>query len=172
MAVYKPQIKTENGVVDLDIQAERSLKDGNGDTISTTYVKSVNNVTPDASGNVTINTSGTTPTLLWQNGNPNVQFAAQSVLLSESLSNFQYLIIEWGRDEGTNKLPMFTKFRILIGAREFLQMQMKTNLFDDRYTREFTITDATHITFHNGYYNGVQTNGAMLPIALYGTNDL
>lgn len=58
MAVYKPQIKTENGMVDLDIQAERSLKDGNGDTISTTYVKSVNNTTPDANGNVNVSGGG------------------------------------------------------------------------------------------------------------------
>lgn len=61
MAVYKPQIKTENGMVDLDIQAERSLKDGNGDTISTTYVKSVNNVTPDANGNVNVSGGGGSP---------------------------------------------------------------------------------------------------------------
>lgn len=58
MAVYKPQIKTANGVVDLDIQAERALKDGNGDTISSTYVKSVNNVTPDANGNVNVSGGG------------------------------------------------------------------------------------------------------------------
>lgn len=59
MAVYKPQIKTENGMVDLDIQAEMALKDGNGDTISTTYVKSVNNTTPDANGNVNVSSGGT-----------------------------------------------------------------------------------------------------------------
>ena len=38
--------------------AEAARKDGDGNTISTTYVKSVNNTTPDASGNVNITVSG------------------------------------------------------------------------------------------------------------------
>ena len=38
--------------------ATKALQDGNGNTISSTYVKSINNVTPDTNGNVTITTSG------------------------------------------------------------------------------------------------------------------
>ena len=38
--------------------AEYANKDGAGNTITTTYVKSVNNTTPDASGNVTITVEG------------------------------------------------------------------------------------------------------------------
>ncbi|WP_444349272.1 hypothetical protein [Phascolarctobacterium succinatutens] len=48
--------KTDNAVS--ATTATRALQDGNGDTIASTYIKSVNNVTPDATGNVTIDVSG------------------------------------------------------------------------------------------------------------------
>jgi hypothetical protein len=38
--------------------ATKALQDGNGNTISSTYIKSVNNITPDAHGNVTITIPG------------------------------------------------------------------------------------------------------------------
>ena len=38
--------------------AEQAFKDGNGNVIASTYIKSVNNVTPDVNGNVTIDVSG------------------------------------------------------------------------------------------------------------------
>ena len=38
--------------------ATKALQDGDGNTITSTYVKSVNNTTPDASGNVTITVEG------------------------------------------------------------------------------------------------------------------
>ena len=46
------------GKSDVAIGAQRALQDGDGNTISLTYVKSVNNTTPDSKGNVNITTSG------------------------------------------------------------------------------------------------------------------
>lgn len=40
--------------------AKKATKDGDGNVISSTYIKTVNNVKPDSSGNVTIETSGGT----------------------------------------------------------------------------------------------------------------
>lgn len=97
MAVYKPQIKTNNGVVDLDIQAERALKDGNGDPISSTYVKSVNNTTP-ANGNIDIKGkytlkqiwSGNQAVIPFSNMSENVSNTWLLVTLSENISEFNY----------------------------------------------------------------------------------
>lgn len=47
-----------SGKLDKTGTAEYANKDGAGNTITTTYVKSVNNTTPDASGNVTITVEG------------------------------------------------------------------------------------------------------------------
>ena len=46
------------GKSDVAIGAQRALQDGDGNTISLTYVKSVNNTTPDSNGNVNITVSG------------------------------------------------------------------------------------------------------------------
>ncbi len=47
-----------SGKLDKTGTAEYAKKDSNGDVISSTYIKTVNNVKPDASGNVSITASG------------------------------------------------------------------------------------------------------------------
>lgn len=47
-----------NGKLDKTGTAEYARKDGAGNVISTTYIKSVNNVKPDSNGNVSITASG------------------------------------------------------------------------------------------------------------------
>ena len=159
MAVYKPQIKTENGMVDLDIQAERSLKDGNGDTISTTYVKSVNNVTPDANGNVNVSGGGgSTITLLWQNGSPTSAFNGQSITTLD-MSPYKYLIISWVHyTNGWCK----TYWKIFKDNTYFY-------IFSDNNSRVCQITSNTTITI--GSIGSGGDNKNLVPTEIYGTND-
>lgn len=56
-AVYAA-LSNKLGKSDVAIGAQRALQDGDGNTISLTYVKSVNGTKPDSNGNVSISASG------------------------------------------------------------------------------------------------------------------
>ena len=56
-AVYNA-LSDKLGKTETAYAATKALQDGDGNTITSTYVKSVNNTTPDASGNVTITVEG------------------------------------------------------------------------------------------------------------------
>lgn len=70
------------GKSDVAIGAQRALQDGDGNTISLTYVKSVNNTTPDSKGNVNITVSG---------GDSGVSLSAQNTWTAQQ--NFHDLML-------------------------------------------------------------------------------
>ena len=169
MAVYKPQIKTNNGMVDLDLQAERALKDGNGDTISSTYVKSVNNVTPDANGNVNVS-GGSTPTLLWENSNPNVSFPATHNISIPTLANYKYLVVCYKLYKDFIAGGLTQKY--FHDATKYGTLGSFSTGDDILLGRPFGKDDLTHVYFGLGYANGSANNDYCIPIAIYGTNNL
>lgn len=71
--------------------ATRALQDGNGNVISSTYIKSVNNVTPDENGNVAITVSG---------GGSNITVDAE--LSATSTNPVQNKVIKGALDDKAN----------------------------------------------------------------------
>lgn len=88
------------GKSDVAIGAQRALQDGDGNTISLTYVKSVNNTTPDSKGNVNITVSG--------GGNSGVSLSAQNEWTAQQTFDIALLEVEkyaTAYDSGTSLTP-------------------------------------------------------------------
>lgn len=90
------------GKSDVAIGAQRALQDGDGNTISLTYVKSVNNTTPDSKGNVNITVSG-------GGGDSGVSLAAQNKWTAQQ--TFDTALLEREKyatayDSGTSLTPI------------------------------------------------------------------
>lgn len=88
------------GKSDVAIGAQRALQDGDGNTISLTYVKSVNNTTPDSKGNVNITVSG--------GGSSGVSLSAQNEWTAQQTFDIALLEVEkyaTAYDSGTSLTP-------------------------------------------------------------------
>lgn len=89
------------GKSDVAIGAQRALQDGDGNTISLTYVKSVNNTTPDSKGNVNITVSG-------GGGDSGVSLSAQNTWTAQQTFDIALLEVEkyaTAYDSGTSLTP-------------------------------------------------------------------
>lgn len=89
------------GKSDVAIGAQRALQDGDGNTISLTYVKSVNNTTPDSKGNVNITVSG-------GGGDSGVSLSTQNTWTAQQTFDIALLEIEkyaTAYDSGTSLTP-------------------------------------------------------------------
>lgn len=169
MALYKPQIKTDNGAVDLLLEVERAVKDGDGNTISSTYVKSVNNTTPDANGNVNVNNK----TLLWENLTPSVDFAGTVISLNSSLSNFAYLVIHYLEDKQDSALQTIKiKLHSITSGRAIARLHYLYSNGQKGCTRYLTYNSNTKITVQDGYADGSLSNADLVPVYIYGTNEM
>lgn len=88
------------GKSDVAIGAQRALQDGDGNTISLTYVKSVNNTTPDSKGNVNITVSG--------GGDSGVSLSTQNTWTAQQTFDIALLEVEkyaTAYDSGTSLTP-------------------------------------------------------------------
>ena len=89
------------GKSDVAIGAQRALQDGDGNTISLTYVKSVNNTTPDSKGNVNITVSG-------GGGDSGVSLSTQNTWTAQQTFDIALLKVEkyaTAYDSGTSLTP-------------------------------------------------------------------
>lgn len=89
------------GKSDVAIGAQRALQDGDGNTISLTYVKSVNNTTPDDNGNVNITVSG-------GGGDSGVSLSTQNTWTAQQTFDTALLEVEkyaTAYDSGTSLTP-------------------------------------------------------------------
>lgn len=89
------------GKSDVAIGAQRALQDGDGNTISLTYVKSVNNTTPDSKGNVNITVSG-------GGGDSGVSLSTQNTWTAQQTFDIALLEVEkyaTAYDSGTSLTP-------------------------------------------------------------------
>ena len=136
-----------------------------------------------ASGSATITTSlifsasGETPTLLWENTAqniepvPNMQFASQTITLSQPYTNFKYIIFEYTGDFGSKYLLSRRVYEVKNWSNS------KVVLFEyatggEQYRRNFTFASATTISVDDGKFNGSTNNAALVPRYIYGCNDL
>ena len=89
------------GKSDVAIGAQRALQDGDGNIISLTYVKSVNNTTPDDNGNVNITVSG-------GGGDSGVSLSTQNTWTAQQTFDTALLEVEkyaTAYDSGTSLTP-------------------------------------------------------------------
>ena len=89
-AVYSA-LSDKLGKTDTAYAATKATQDGNGNVISSTYIKSVNNVTPDENGNVAITVSG---------GGSNITVDAE--LSATSTNPVQNKVIKGALDDKAN----------------------------------------------------------------------
>ena len=89
-AVYSA-LSDKLGKTDTAYAATKATQDGNGNVISSTYIKSVNNVTPDENGNVNITVSG---------GGSNITVDAE--LSATSTNPVQNKVIKGALDDKAN----------------------------------------------------------------------
>jgi len=112
------------------------------------------------------------PVLLWENGNPTSAFAGADVSLSKSITNFKYIVICYKQDTSATSANNIKKIKAIVSDVGDLT-SIKISSIVEYYSRRFTLkSNGTEITFADGYYNTTQNNGALIPLAIYGTNVL
>lgn len=105
-AVYSA-LNDKLGKTDTAYAATKATQDGNGNVISSTYIKSVNNVTPDENGNVNISVSG---------GGSNVTVDSE---LSESSTNpvqNKVITVALNNKAALDEANMFRKKNVFING--------------------------------------------------------
>lgn len=108
-------------------------------------------------------------TELWSNSNTTSSFSAQTVLLSESMSDFDYLLISYAfstssQDFSTQLIPVS---EIYDDAREF-SLRINAATYNRTGARNLTATSDTEIKFLAASYNTNTANGYVIPANIYG----
>ncbi len=122
--------------------ATKALQDGNGNTISSTYVKSINNVTPDTNGNVTITTSG--------GSDSGVSLSAQNTWTAQQ--NFQRLKFDFesfatSRISGTYDSPAASVATYNVTGALTLDMSTLTGMLANGESTLFTAYIASNASY-------------------------
>lgn len=119
-------------------------------------------------------------TSLWTNASPTSDFAAQTVTLSEGMSNFKYLAIEYKANktltETARVVVSVEDMAKLVSGNYVLQMRIGgTNSNNTAsYTRSFLKASDTSITFNTAYASNTQAtaNSMAIPLEILGLNEL
>ena len=145
----------EDGNIDLEVD------DITGNLISgSKVVRSVNEISPDDSGNVNIHT-GWHAYLVWENANPSATFAAQTISLN--LSHFDWVLIEARHFEEGNTTGYSTML-CRKGQTTSLLVVSHSNNRDG--TRSAIVTD-TGVQFSVCTYNNGTNNNYGVPLRIY-----
>ena len=145
----------EDGNIDLEVD------DITGNLISgSKVVRSVNEISPDDSGNVNIHT-GWHAYLVWENANPSATFAAQTISLN--LSHFDWVLIEARHFEEGNTTGYSTML-CRKGQTTSLLVISHTNNRDG--LRPALVTD-TGVQFSVCTYNNATNNNYGVPLRIY-----
>ena len=109
------------------------------------------------------------PTLLWENANPNSNFATQTVTDIKDMSRYKYIIFayKW-MDIGIG--IKYDKFNFAVNGYVDLFFMGGT----ETVCRNFQFKSSTSGVFGDSYHNGSKdsTGTYIIPIAIYGTNIL
>lgn len=145
----------EDGNIDLEVD------DITGNLISgSKVVRSVNEISPDDSGNVNVHT-GWHAYLVWENANPSATFAAQTISLD--LSHFDWVLIEARHFEEGNTTGYSTML-CRKGQTTSLLVISHTNNRDG--LRPALVTD-TGVQFSVCTYNNGTNNNYGVPLRIY-----
>ena len=123
-------------------------------------------------------------TVLWTNPNPTSSsgFAAQTVTLSDSISNYDYIYVTWGYNSsytGTSNKNYYSvsDFKNLTlggGTRHFIGQGGAQDTSNNTYTREIYYVSDTSIGFTVGYgVNRVQSvANVIIPLSIIGIKNM
>lgn len=98
--------------------------------------------------------------LLWSNPSPSSTFAAQSIVLSDAVENYTFLIIECGRST-TNLSKIAGIFVVGYANKQYL-------VFDDHCYRYVVGINGTNATFRDCYDDNSSDNNRIIPTRIYG----
>lgn len=123
---------------------------------------------------------GSTPqeTTLWTNPNPDTSFSAQTISLSQNISNFDYIKVEYkdnySQDTATYKKDFYIKVSDWMnpytsGGSKIFGIYAYTNY---AWCRQFTYTTETTLLISLAYRLNNQTNNGngVIPICIKGVN--
>ena len=114
-----------------------------------------------------------TPVLLWKNGNPNAEFTEQTITLSESLNNYEYINILYKQVGSVDSEPVIYKIKNLKKYGTNYSSTLSWcggTTTQSTNTRAMTIPTNTSIKFGAGYRNNSILNTIIVPYAIYGSN--
>lgn len=98
--------------------------------------------------------------VLWSNPSPSSTFAAQSIVLSDAVKNYTFLIIECGRAT-TNLSKIAGIFVVGYTSKQCL-------VFDEHWYRYVTKINGTNMTFGDSYDDSSSDNNKIVPTRVYG----
>lgn len=98
--------------------------------------------------------------LLWSNPSPSSTFAAQSIVLSDAVENYTFLIIECGRST-TNLSKIAGIFVVGYANKQYL-------VFDEHWYRYVMGINGTNATFRDSYDDSSSDNNRIIPTRIYG----
>ena len=112
---------------------------------------------------------------LWRNLSPTSSFATQTITLSQSMDNFQYIIIVYfqGVADGGLQTQYIQNIPNVTGQNVcFTRIQYSYDNATKLCERRFYKTSSTTILAGDCYANGAITDTDNVPVAIYGSNDL
>ena len=98
--------------------------------------------------------------VLWSNPSPSSTFAAQSIVLSDEVKNYTFLIIECGRAT-TNLSKIAGIFVVGYTSKQCL-------VFDEHWYRYVTKINGTNMTFGDSYDDSSSDNNKIVTTHVYG----
>ena len=98
--------------------------------------------------------------VLWSNPSPSSTFAAQSIVLSDAVENYTFLIIECGRST-TNLSKIAGIFVVGYASKQYL-------VFDEHWYRYVTGINGTNATFGDSYNDSSSDSNKLVPTHVYG----
>ena len=114
-----------------------------------------------------------TPVLLWKNATPNAEFTEQTITLSESLNNYEYINILYKQVGSVDSEPVIHKIKNLKTYGTNYSSTLSWcggTTTQSTNTRAMTIPTDTSIKFGGGYRNNAILNTIIVPYEIYGSN--
>lgn len=124
-----------------------------------------------ASGARTAGTaSGGMVTTLWQNASPTSSFAAQTITLSDSVNNYDMVLVHYYHN-ATVESDRYDRLTVFLPTFSTASLDVVAHGYNRTGGRYITSISGTSMTFSAAGYNGSttsSTNGYGTPIAVYG----
>ena len=106
--------------------------------------------------------------LLWENSSPTNNFGNQTISVGD-MSKYKYIVLEY-KPYSTSTATQFTKVRSNLDQDAWANISIVDNT--NTRNRWFRFDSSTSATFQDCYSNNQTANDQLIPIAIYGTNNL
>jgi hypothetical protein len=119
-------------------------------------------------------------TLLWENGSTSSEFSGGDITLSEAITNYKYIVIEYVENLYIGMKSNIIQHRKFRTGTSYGYTTMRMKLFGyspydadgDMLTRYIGVKSDTQLYVFGGYNGSTSNNWVMVPIKIYGTNIL